>query len=197
MRVWNSRIVFIWKFHHQRLIPEGLVRPFYCQNFPVLLVPSVGFPIRAPFSLSSETSEYGSDVADDWLISRIMMLGLPAFTSFSLRFLPSSVLPIVLVPWKGAISVPRFLILILPRPLILVLPRSLILSGLALIINYKTKKFFVLDELLNQDSEISELIGKVALGVVKHAKLVFILLSHVRIVEGTRLLVLRVSLYFQ
>jgi hypothetical protein len=179
----------------------GLVRPFYCHNFPVLLVPSIGFPICARFSSSSETSEYGLDVSDDRLISRIMMLGVPASTSFSLRFLspgflPSSVSSIISVPWRGAISEPRFLILILTRSLILVLQRSLILPGLALIICYKTEKFLVLDELLNQDSEISALVGKVASGIVKCVELVFILLSHVCIVEGTRLLVLWVSLDF-
>jgi hypothetical protein len=179
----------------------GLVRPFFCHNFPMLLVPSIGFPIHTRFSSSSETSKYGSNVGYDRLISRIMMLFIPASTSFSLRFLSSrflhsSVSPIVLVPGRGAISVPRFLILILPRSLILVLPRSLILPRLTLIICYKTEKFSVLDKLLNQDSEIFALLGKVAPGVMKRAELVFILFSHIGIVKGMRLLVLWILLDF-
>jgi hypothetical protein len=165
----------------------------------MLLVPSIGFPIRARFFSSFETSEYGSNVSNDRLVLGIMTLGVPTSASFSLRllssrFLPSSVSPIFSMPWKGVISRPRPLILILPRSLILVLSRPPILPGLALIICYKIEKFFILDKLFNQDLEISTILVKVASGIVKRSKLMFILLSHVRIVEGTRLLVLQVSL---
>jgi hypothetical protein len=58
------------------------------------------------------------------------------------------------------------------------------------------EKFPVLDKLLNKDSEISALLGTVASGIMKCVELVFILFSHKGIVEGTRLLVLRIPLDF-
>jgi len=103
-----------------------------------------------------------------------MVLGVSTPASFSpnllsSRFLSSFVSPIFLAPWRRIILAPGLLSLILPRPLSLL--------GLALVISYETEEFSILDEFLNQDSEISALLGKVASGVVKRVEFVSILLS--------------------
>jgi hypothetical protein len=111
-----------------------------------------------------------------------MVLGVSTPASFSpnllsSRFLSSFVSPIFLAPWRRIILAPGLLSLILPRSLSLILPRPLSLLGLALVISYETEEFSILDEFLNQDSEISALLGKVASGVVKRVEFVSILLS--------------------
>jgi len=160
----------------------------------MLLLPNVGLPIRTRFSSSSETSEYGSDVDDDWFISRVMRPCTSAFSSFSPGFLPARLLPssvslIVSVLRGGAILAPRLLFLVLSRPLIM--------PGLALVICYEKEKFSIFDKLLNQDSENSALLSDMASSVMKRVEFVSIFFFHILIVEGIRLLVLWIPLDFQ
>jgi hypothetical protein len=82
---------------------------FYCHDFPLSLLLRESLHVRARFST---TSEYSSDVCDNWLVSGITVLDSSAPTSSNLissRFFSYSLLPVFLASRRRIIPTPRLL----------------------------------------------------------------------------------------
>lgn len=154
------------------------------------LIPSVGLSIRARFASSAETSENGSDVGNDRLISQLRASCPSASASASALILPRffSFVISAIFPTSGWRAIPASRFLVFPRPLIL--------PGLALIVCYEPEQLPIFDKLFNQGYKVSAFLGDMSMGFVERTELVSVLFLQVHVAEGERLLILWIPLDF-